>query len=159
MEQQFVRPVDPDREKLFNINWGRRVTPFNNLAFSQPKPDGSLRWLIDRSPQNWFLEDLPCQMEGAQEIARDVWMTAMDLKKFHWTLHCTSQRTSSFWDSKVTQQCEMTVLAMGVKPAAQRSTECTRAIASKLRGFGVQRLTHVDEFMQWNKGRCMSYHV
>ena len=27
VEQRFVRPVDPDREKLFDVNWGRRVTP------------------------------------------------------------------------------------------------------------------------------------
>ena len=41
----------------------------------------------------------------------------------------------------------MTVLAMGVKPAAQRSTEYRRAIAAKLRGamFDVRRRVHAME--------------
>ena len=124
--------------KVVRYQLGPAGNTLNNLVFSQPKPDGSLRWLIDRSPRigSWKIFHIKWRALAPGNRGEATARRLDDSDGSKIGLHDRDRQTTSNNVSGIPKSpSEMTVLAMGVTPAAQRSTERSTQEQSR-RSFG-----------------------
>ena len=109
---------------------------------------GWWRPVLDLSPLNAFLKNVPFRMETAASL-RDVmhpgdWATSIDLRDvyFHLLIHPRDRKWLRFvWRDKVYQFC---ALPFGLAPAPWIFTKVTRELCLHVRARGIRLSVYLD---------------
>ena len=122
IKQGFVR-ISPDQSPN---GWLK-------LIFSQPKPNGTLRWLVDLSELNRLTVKVPFKMSGINDIRRiptGAFMTCLDYRKFYWlfALEKETVKTQRFVGPQLSAADQRQLVESGAK----RSWVARPAAASSL---------------------------
>ena len=119
--------------------------------FVVPKASGGWRPVLDLSPLNVFLRNVPFQMETAASL-RDAmhpgdWATSIDLRDayFHLLIHPHDQKWLRFvWRDKIFQFC---ALFFGLAPAPWIFMKVTRELCLHVRARGISLRVYLDDWL------------
>lgn len=131
--------------------------------FSQPKPDGSLRFVMDYRSLNHFLQRIPMKMTGvphlAQRLHQGDYMTAIDFRKYYrqYKVPASEAAMQMISDSTGRTDYKMPTIGMGHIQAAEQTTRPIRKISQLLEGWQINNINYLDELLAWHKHKAAAY--
>lgn len=142
---------------------GDKIRCHRLRIFSQPKPDGSLRFVMDYRSLNHFLQRIPMKMTGvphlAQRLHQGDYMTAIDFRKYYrqYKVPASGAAMQMISDSTGRTDYKMPTIGMGHIQAAEQTTRPIRKISQLLRGWQIKNINYLDELLAWHKHKAAAY--